>query len=383
MASRRLRVSGTTAAVVLVSVVAIAEPAAARPEPTLRQTPHALAVAAFERMSKAERVGQLFMAGVPSNGVSSSELAFLHRHAIGDVILNNNTTHRRHVIHVLSKRLRQRMLVARVAPFISTDQEGGLVQRLAGPGFARIPSALTQGRYRTTTLRADATSWGGQLAQAGVDLDLAPVADVVPARNAHANQPIGRYDREYGHTPAVVGPHVAAFTRGMTAAGVATTLKHFPGLGRASGNTDTQRHVTDPTTRHDAYLKPFAAGIDAGAQFVMVSSATYPHIDRSRPACFSATIIGNMLRGDLHFDGVVISDDLGTSALSKAPLGRRATRFVKAGGTMLLDTSPGQLPAMIRAVKAKMSANRGFKRQVKAAVLINLETKAANGLVTS
>jgi beta-N-acetylhexosaminidase len=377
----RVRAIGTTVVVVLASMAVAVGPATARPEAPMRPTPHKLALAAYDRMTKAQRVGQLFMAGVPSNGVSSAELHLLHHKAVGDVILSSNSTHSRHQIHLLTKRLVRRMAVARVRPYISTDQEGGLVQRLMGRGFSHMPTALAQGKLAAATLRSDATVWGSQLAQAGVDLDLAPVADVVPAGHARDNQPIGRYDREYGHTPAVVGPHVAAFTRGMTDAGVATTLKHFPGLGRASGNTDTTPHVTDPTTRHDSYLQPFAAGISAGAQFVMVSSATYPNIDAGGPACFSATVMTTMLRHDLHFDGVVISDDLGTSALSQVRVRRRAVRFVAAGGTMVLDTTPGQLPTMIRAVKAKMSASPAFRRKVKAAVLTNLQTKAANGLV--
>ncbi|HET8784829.1 MAG TPA: glycoside hydrolase family 3 N-terminal domain-containing protein, partial [Candidatus Limnocylindrales bacterium] len=125
-----------------------------------------------------------------------------------------------------------------IGAFIAANQEGGQIQALRGPGFARIPSAVTQGTWSTATLRARAERWGEQLAAAGVNLDFAPVADVVPAGTEPDNAPIGRLEREYGSTPTNVADHVAAFIAGMQKAGVVTTAKHFPGLGRVKQNTD-------------------------------------------------------------------------------------------------------------------------------------------------
>jgi beta-N-acetylhexosaminidase len=366
---------------VLVPATAVAGPAAAHTDAWLPPTAVTVAASAYAHMTPAERIGQLFMAGVPSSGASKAAVRLLARHDVGDVILDHNTAKSLARIHRGTRQLVRRLRTAGVAPFISTDQEGGAVQRLTGPGFATIPAALRQGRLHRHVLRSAARGWANQLTRAGVTLDLAPVADTVPAGHAHANQPIGRFDREYGHTPKRVAAHVVAFIRGARSAGLATSLKHFPGLGRASGNTDLLAHVTDPTTRHDAYLAPFRDGIKAGVPFVMVSSATYPSIDGSQPACFSRVIMTSMLRRHLHFSGVVISDDLGTAALSRVPLAKRATRFFAAGGTMALDTSAAQLPAMIRAVKAKVTASPGFADTIKAAVLTNLAAKASAGLV--
>jgi beta-N-acetylhexosaminidase len=232
-----------------------------------------------------------------------------------------------------------------------------------------------------SALRAASTTWGTQLASAGVTLNLAPVADTVPAKHAKKNLPIGSFDREFGHTPGVVSRHVVAFIRGMHASGVDTAVKHFPGLGRASGNTDTSRRVTDPVTRHSPYITPFKNGIEAGTQFVMVSSATYPKIDPHHLACFSKIIIGSMLRGDLHFGGVVISDDLGTVALSKVPLATRAIDFFSAGGTMVIDTSIKQIPAMVRGVVAKIAASKAFAATMQAAEMNVLLAKATAHLI--
>jgi beta-N-acetylhexosaminidase len=269
---------------------------------------------------------------------------------------------------------------ARVHPFVGTDQEGGLVQRLTGHGFDRMPSALAQGRMRPARLETLARRWGRQLHRAGVTMDLAPVADVVPARGARHNQPIGRHQREFAHRPGRAGRHVAAFTRGLAAAGVAATLKHFPGLGRASGNTDDTRRVTDPTGPHDPYLRSFQDGIGAGADFVMVSSAIYPRIDRANRACFSPTVM-SLLRDRLGFDGVIVSDSFGAASLAGTSLGQRAVRFFRAGGTMILDSTPGHLAAMAGAVRDRMRTHPGFRTRIRDAVLLVLETKAARGLI--
>ena len=204
----------------------------------------------------------------------------------------------------------------------------------------------------------------------------------MPRSIGTANQPIGQYHREFGHTVARVGRHVTAFVRGMTKAEVATTVKHFPGLGRATGNTDTTRGVTDPTGPHSGYLTPYRDGIVAGAQFVMVSSAKYPKIDKWHRACFSARVIGSLLRGQEKFTGIVISDSFDAVAVSDLSPAQRALRFFGAGGTMLLDTRPSDVPPMAQAVLAEQASDASFARQIKTDVLLVLTTKARDGLIT-
>jgi beta-N-acetylhexosaminidase len=389
---RRLapRLLGISAALVAVAgATMLTAPAPARSAPltplvvSATGSPRSVASAAYDRMSKRQRIGQLFMAAVPSSGVTQAQIAMLANNDIDDVILDGDTTDSRHAVHQETHAIVSGVRFAHVLPFVSTDQEGGEVQRLSGSGFSHMPTALKQGQQSPSELKKHATHWGSQLLKAGVDLNLAPVADTVPKKNAQDNAPIGAFHREYGHSPKPVAKHVKAFVHGMNAADVATTVKHFPGLGRATGNTDTTPGVTDPTTRHDSYLKPFHAGINAGTQFVMVSSATYPSIDPDHIAAFSKTIIGSMLRGDASFTGVVISDDLGTSALAAVPVKKRALHFFNAGGTMLLDTSTGQIPHMIKAVLNKKANNAGFSATLKQDVMTVLLAKAKAGLIPS
>jgi beta-N-acetylhexosaminidase len=380
---KRLLGGGAGACLLVVPLVSVA----LTPHAVARRTtsPATLAAAAYHRMTQGERIGQLFMVGEPSTGTTASQRSTLRGQRVGNVILDNNSSSGAAVTAGRVSPIRTAATQTKVAPFISTDQEGGEVQRLTGPGFSTMPSALTQGTWSTSKLQSSAKKWGGQLVSAGVNLDLAPVGDVVPAKNASSNQPIGRYDREFGHSPKPVASHVVAFLRGMRGGGEATTVKHFPGLGRATGNTDVDGNVTDPTTRHDSYLRPFRSAISAGVPFVMVSSATYPAIDKRNKACFSKTVITRMLRGDpdLGFRGVVISDSLTTPPMNQMTPGTRAKRFLSAGGDMILVTEDSPVPAMISAIKSEAASSSSFAAIVKAAVMKILLAKANAGLITS
>ncbi|HST46699.1 glycoside hydrolase family 3 N-terminal domain-containing protein [Jatrophihabitans sp.] len=341
------------------------------------------AQAVFNRMTEAQRIGQLFMVGGAATGVSSATLSAISSYHVGNVILTGRSSLGLAATRSVTQGLQARATSAAtggVPLFISTDQEGGYVQVLSGPGFSTIPQALTQGGWATSTLQAAAAHWGGQLTAAGVNLNLAPVLDTVPV--GQVNPPIGYYYREYGHTPDVVASHGVAVIRGMLQAGVTTTVKHFPGLGRVDANTDTTAGVTDHvTTSNDAYLAPFRAGIQAGTPFVMMSSAYYQLIDPARPAAFSATVIGSLLRNQLGFHGVVISDSLGAAQLAAWAPGERAVNFLEAGGTMVLINDPSQIPAMVGAVSARVASNSAFRAKVDAAALLVLRTKQARGLI--
>jgi beta-N-acetylhexosaminidase len=164
---------------------------------------------------------------------------------------------------------------------------------------------------------------------------------------------------------------------------VVPTVKHFPGLGRVRANTDTAAHVTDRvTTRHDAYLRPFRAAIGAGVPAVMMSTAYYTHLDPRWPAAFSPFVVGTMLRGDLGFDGVVISDDLARAkqVASFSPAGR-ALRFIGAGGDIVLVVEPDPLPAMYDAVLDRARSSATFRAKVNAAALRVLRAKDRQGLL--
>jgi beta-N-acetylhexosaminidase len=206
--------------------------------------------------------------------------------------------------------------------------------------------------------------------------------DTVPPHDTN-NPPIGDLHREYGHYPSRVSSRGLAVARGFAAAGLMATVKHFPGLGRVTGNTDTTSGVTDATTTStDSYLRPFAAAIRAGVPFVMISTAIYARIDPGIPAAFSRRIVAGLLRRTLGFRGVVISDDLGAARqVSRYSIGARAWRFIAAGGDVVLTVNASQSVIMSRAILARMRTTATFKRKVYAAALHVLTAKEAHALL--
>lgn len=270
----------------------------------------------------------------------------------------------------------------KVGMLVAADQEGGEVQQLTGSGFTSMPSGLEQAQ--DPDLRSSAKAWGAELKQAGVNVNLAPTADTVPSEIGTANEPIGKWGRQYGSTPQAASKGAVAFGQGMQDAGVEPTVKHFPGLGRITGNTDLRdTGITDSTmTRDDAHLTPFADSIEAGTKIVMVGSAHYSKIDGETPALFSRTIVDGMLRDDLGFDGVVITDDVGAAkAVAATPVGERATRFISAGGDIVLTAEPAQVPTMVSAIEAKAKGDAAFGKQVTASVTRVLTLKEDMGLL--
>ncbi len=336
-------------------------------------------------MGLPKRVGQLFVAGVSSTSPSLAEIHAIRHLHLGGVILmghtdNGVTATRRVARHVQAQATA--FTTNGVKFWVSVDQEGGYVQVLNGPGFSDMPTALAQGNVAPSTLRSRAHTWGGQLRSAGVNLNLAPVLDTVPARLGTANLPIGHYYREYGHRPGVVARHGMAVSNGMQTARVQTTAKHFPGLGRVRGNTDTTANVTDRvTTRHDRYLRPFQAAVNARIPVVMVSSARYAAIDPRHLAAFSSTVMRGMLRSDLGFSGVIMSDSMTAVAVQNVPLQSRGVRFLRAGGTVVLSVTTSSTATMVAAVLDRARAHRSFRATVSRDALTVLRVKARNGLL--
>ncbi|SDU91568.1 beta-N-acetylhexosaminidase [Microlunatus sagamiharensis] len=336
------------------------------------------------RMSLAEQVGQVVMVAQSSTQASRSGRATIRRLHLGSVVLLGNSTAGRSRTARLTSSLRRDVgRVDGVGLLVAVDQEGGLVQRLQGPGFTRVPSAEVQSGWSDKTLRTRAATWSKELHEAGVDLDLAPVADVVPRSVGTRNAPVGALHRGYGADPVVVARKDVAFVEGMHAGGTATTLKHFPGLGRVRGNTDFAAEVVDgTTTRRDALLAGFRSGVQHGTEAVMLSSATYRRIDPDHPATYSRTVVTTMLRGDLGFSGVVVSDDLLGEALASTPVGTRGVRFVQAGGDLALVGSVGAAAQVHRGLLDRARSDRAFRTRVQQSATRVLELKSGQGLVS-
>ena len=333
-------------------------------------------------MTEAQRVGQLFLVGIAEDPAPESIATYHFGSLLFGTSSQAGVARIRQMTNAVQS-LASSRATDRVRFFIAANQEGGEIQALQGPGFSVIPPALVQGQLSTLALQRQATDWGRELRRAGVNLNLAPVMDVVPAGTAGQNQPIGALQREFGDNPATVAAHGAAFIKGMQEAGVATTAKHFPGLGRVLGNTDFTAGVVDTTTApDDPYLRSFQTAINAGVPFVMVALATYTRIDPAHLAVFSPRVMQVMLRQQMHFQGVIISDDLGVAtAVAGISPAARGIDFLAAGGDMITSQTLGAAAAMDRAILGRVAHDSAFRATVGSAVMRVLSAKQAYGLL--
>ncbi|HJE50520.1 MAG TPA: glycoside hydrolase family 3 [Tessaracoccus flavescens] len=337
--------------------------------------------AAADALPEAQRIGQLFMVGVSTGGLDESTRSAISMGSVGSVVLLGSSTASRDDIQMLTASLTSLGTVD--APMlVAVDQEGGTVQRLKGVGFEPIPSAVEQGKLADGELRDAAAVWGEQLREAGVHYDLAPVGDVVPAAKQRTNAPVGKLKRNYGNDAASVTRSVVEFVEGMQDAGIATSVKHFPGLGEVVTNTDFGAAQDTVTTADSPNLEPFRAAIEAGVDSVMVSSAVFENIDPKNEGVFSSVVITDLLRGDLGYDGVVIADDLGAAkSVRDVSPGDRALRFFDAGGDLVINANPAIMGDMISATAERVAADVDFAERVSASAARVLALKAAAGLV--
>ncbi len=261
---------------------------------------------------------------------------------------------------------------------VAVDEEGGDVTRLHYPTGSTQPGNALLGRLDDVSLTRDsAAAIGRELAAYGINLDLAPVVDV---NSADDNPVIGV--RSFGADAAHVARHSAVYVEGVQSVGVAACAKHFPG----HGDTITDSHLALPTVHADAdvldvrELVPFRAAIAAGVACVMTSHIVVPALDPDRPATFSPTVLGDVLRGRLGFEGVIVSDALdmaGASAETGIP--EAAVRALVAGCDLLCvgsETTEDEFLEVVAAVVAAVEGGRlDTRRLEEAAARVRLLSK--------
>ncbi len=278
--------------------------------------------------SDAQLAGQRIGWPVDGTSVSPSMRAAIQRGEVGAVILFGRNATSPSALARLTSTLQAipRPTGLNVPLLVMTDQEGGLVKRVAWvpptASAARMGATMTPARIRA---QGAATARG--LAALGINANLAPVCDVA-ARGSY----MARDQRAFGRTAAKVAADCTAFATGLAAGGTAAAVKHFPGFGRARVNTDDAPvRITASRSALMADLAPFRRAIRAGVPMVLVSSAIYPAL-AWQPAMLSRAITDELLRGTLGFRGVTVSDAVDTPAL--APWGgtRGAARRAATAG---------------------------------------------------
>ena len=344
-------------------------------------SPAAKASRAIATMSLDERAGQLIMAPMFAGGNPADLSALISTRHVGSVVLignwNNGTAAAKTAADAL-----QSYAPSGNQLIVSTDQEGGQVQHLKGSGFDTMPSAVAQGQMSADTLRSSAKTWGGQLKQAGINVDLAPVLGTVQVKRS-SNAPIGALNRDFGLDSNGNAQHGIAFVEGMRDAGVGATVKHYPGLGAVTGNTDftTEGILDTTTTLDDEEIGAFNTTIkQAKPAMVMMSLATYQRIDSSAPAAFSSKIIDGTLRGSVGYDGVVISDSLSAAAVSGIATKDLGVRLVDAGGDLACIGDTSYVTPILDGIIARAQSDPAFAKKVTASATRVMTLKSQMGL---
>lgn len=272
-----------------------------------------------------------------------SSIENLDKHCFGGIIVHGNT--------FFSEKMAKLEIAdwqknARYPLFISVDEEGGIVSRLSNRqhhlGIDSLPEMQSFGKSKAFSQLKNATfNLGQQLRGLGINLNYAPVADVLtnPDNTAIAG-------RSFGSDPNLVASMTAIVVTSLQSQKVASTLKHFPGQGAANNDphfSTTIIDIDEQTYRNRERL-PFDAGIKAGASVVMLAHAIYPHLDTKKQlAMFSPYIINTLLREELNFQGIVITDALNMQAVQTTEPSLVVPLAIKAGVDMLIQPSSVEL----------------------------------------
>jgi beta-N-acetylhexosaminidase len=297
----------------------------------------------------------MLVIGIAGKELSVEERDWLQHPACAGVILFTRNFASKEQVAELSAAIRA---AAPRPQLLCVDQEGGRVQRFR-EGYAALPPLENFGRLfaddREAALRlAEEHAWlmASEIRATGIDLSFAPVVDL-----GRGNRAIG--NRAFHAEPDIVSEFTRAYVRGMHAAGMAATLKHFPGHGSVLEDTHFDEAI-DPRPLEQLQaedLKPFVAGIEAGADAVMMAHVTYPAV-APEPAGYSPRWMNEILRAQMGFRGVVFSDDIGMAAAEGVGgIKARIDAHLDAGCDVVLVCPPALVAESLRAMDSRPAGN--------------------------
>jgi beta-N-acetylhexosaminidase len=337
------------------------------PAPEARERP--AAASAAERLPLRRQVGQLLVSSFDGTSVPAYIARRLRAGETAGVILFGKNAADPAAWRALTGSLQR---AAGGSALVAVDQEGGEIRSLpfAGPE----PGQPEQGEPEQ--VRALARDAGRELRRVGVNVDLAPVADVSADAAALAG-------RTFPGTPAEVAERTRASVAGFRAGGVAATAKHFPGLGAAAVNTD-DGPVTIDASRDvlDAReLVPFEAAVDAHVPLVMLSHALYPALDARRIASQSPAVATGLLRERIGFHGVTVTDSMEAAAvLARSGVAAAAERSVRAGADLILMTGSASWNEVFPRLLRRARSSPAFRARVRESAARVLALKSVLGL---
>ena len=311
--------------------------------------------ARIRKMSLQEKVGQLVMVGIEGyTNDAHVEKMITEDYVGGFVLLQQNVKDSQQMLALLNT-LKQSNSLNQIPLFLSVDEEGGRVSRMPAD-FMKLPSSQKIGQFNDSMLSYQLGKiLGEELSMLGFNMNFAPVLDI----NSNPNNPIIG-DRAFGANASVVTKLGIQTMKGLQSQNIISVVKHFPG----HGDTSVDSHIGLPTVNHDIdrlnsfELQPFAEAINSGADAIMIAHILLPQIDPDQPATFSKTIINDILRIDLQFDGLVITDDMTMGAITENyDIGQAAVKSINAGSDIILvchdyDKEAAVIDALLEAAKS-------------------------------
>ena len=348
----------------------------APPATTVSTSPLEPEEALLAGMTLEEKAAQVLLVVFDGSEPSPELLGWIEKGPVGGVLLLGRNVVDAVQVKALTAALQAEAArsAPKVALFVAVDQEGGPVQRLKD-GVQQVAAARVLGQTGTPE---EAAAQAHEVARAllgmGVNVNLAPIADVVTDPASFL------YPRSYSGDPKVVAAFASAVLRAYQEEGLVSVVKHFPGHGSASGDTHFGSAVaeTDRADFDSIHLVPFRAAIAAGVDGVMMAHVVAPAFDPDSPASMSAAVIGSLLRKELGFQGLVVADDLEMAA---AGVPRPAVEALRAGCDLLITTGthPSQQKAYDDIVAAVRSGDLDEAR-LDAAVRSILRLKLDSGI---
>ncbi|CAG7635610.1 Beta-hexosaminidase [Paenibacillus solanacearum] len=362
--TNRRRTIWIAAAVLLAALLALAgcgkedKPSASADNGAAAQTPPPAdpIQAQIAKMTLEEKIGQLLLVGIDGYELNEPVKELIETYHVGGFILYKPNIKDGRQLQQLTGALKEANRAANGIPlWLSVDEEGGRVSRMPDE-LTDIPSALAIGKANKPELSLQiGQTLGDMLSAYGLNMDFAPVLDV----NSNPNNPVIG-DRSFGSSAELVGRLGVQTMKGLQSRDVIPVVKHFPG----HGDTSVDSHVGLPVVRHDLNrlrsleLKPFGEAVKAGADAVMVAHLLLPELDAKAPASFSRAVITDLLRKEMGFTGVVVTDDLTMGAITAHyDLAQVAVQSIAAGSDVLLvGHGREQELSVFRAVKDAVQA---------------------------
>lgn len=285
-------------------------------------------------MSIDEKIGQMILAGISGTTLNANTKSLISQYKVGGIIAYKENVENPTQTAQLLNSLKTENAKNRIPLFLSIDQEGGDISRLPG-NLLDLPTNHQIGRINNSTFSFEiGTLLGKEVKGFGFNLNYAPVLDV----NSNPNNPIIG-NRSFGNSPEIVSKLGIQTMKGIQSQNVIPVIKHFPGHGDTSVDSHLELPKVNKSLKDLEQLEliPFKKAIEGGTDVVMVAHILLPKIDATYPASISKNIITGILRNQLDFTGVVITDDMTMDAIEKNyDLGEAAVQSVKAGSDIIM-----------------------------------------------